>query len=238
MEDEWASDGLDEALASVCELAENSPQPLIIELSSEEAEYYDWNRQWETQNLNNGLFSERSNPSFVDDSGRMDHSSKQGQQLPAAAVSEPPGNVQTGSSEISDWRCTSGKPVELSSSVRTSSSAEASTTSGGTCDVLDSAASQHKRRILGENTASNKRLRTEDGEAKVPAKEKGMGGIAPNSVLSAGAAIQMQWRNGVFAGRSPRDLYKHCNGVVSHSQRFIHDIIPDADGRRIGQLLE
>lgn len=42
----------------------------------------------------------------------------------------------------------------------------------------------------------------------------------------------------MFAGRSPRDLYKHCNGVVSHSQRFIHDIIPDADGRGIGQLLD
>lgn len=65
MEDDWASDGLDEALVSVCNLVESDPKPLTIELSSEEAEYYDWKRDWETQNLNNELFSEQSNPSLV-----------------------------------------------------------------------------------------------------------------------------------------------------------------------------
>lgn len=237
MEDEWASDGLDEALASVCELVDDTPKPLVIELSSEESEYYDWNRKWETQNLNNGLFNDSSNPS-LGSPRRLDNSSEQGEQLPTEELPAATGNESTGSTEISDWRCSSGKPVEFSAKLRASTSTETSTSSGRPGDVPDSAPTTHKRRILGEVCSGNKRVCAANGEKEISKEEKGMGRAPSHGILSAAPIVQMHWRNGVFSGRSPRDLYQHCNGIVSHSQRFIHDVIPDPDGRRVSQLLE
>lgn len=46
------------------------------------------------------------------------------------------------------------------------------------------------------------------------------------------------WRNGVFTGRSLRELFQHTSGVVVPTHRVIHDILPDADGRGINLLLE
>lgn len=64
MDDDWAMDGLDEALASAVALAEDNTESkdLIINISLDEPDYYDWNRTCEMQNLQNGLFSESSNP--------------------------------------------------------------------------------------------------------------------------------------------------------------------------------
>lgn len=76
MDDEWASDGLDEALASAAALVEGTQTPanspkLVIEISEDEYGYYDWQRAWEMQNLHNGLNNEESRlPSDVVDIGQ------------------------------------------------------------------------------------------------------------------------------------------------------------------------
>lgn len=236
MDEAWASDGLDEALASVCDLVEGDVQPLTIELSSEEGDYYEWNRNWETQNLNNGLFSESSNPSLAD--RRMDNSGESGEHSSTRSLPAVTGGEQFTSAEVSDWRCSSGKPVEFSSDLRASATHARTTSSGSPSDVPDSAPTTHKRRVLGEIFESNKRVRATNGEKEVSKEKKGMGRTSACGILSAAPAMQMYWRNGVFSGRSSRDLYQHCNGIVSQSQRFIHDIVPDSDGRRVAQLLE
>lgn len=35
-----------------------------------------------------------------------------------------------------------------------------------------------------------------------------------------------------------RELYNHCNAVVSNTSHIIHDILPDPDGRGVDMLLE
>lgn len=42
----------------------------------------------------------------------------------------------------------------------------------------------------------------------------------------------------VFNGRSLQELYNHCNGVLSSTNRLIHDVLPDPNGRGIDLLLE
>lgn len=76
MGDEWASDGLDEALGSTAALVEGTQTPanspkLVIEISKDEDDYYDWQRAWEMQNLHSGLKNEESRlPSDVVDIGQ------------------------------------------------------------------------------------------------------------------------------------------------------------------------
>lgn len=53
---EWDSDGLDAALASVCDLVESAQ---VTPPNSPEIE---WDTAWETQNLHNGLGSEPASP--------------------------------------------------------------------------------------------------------------------------------------------------------------------------------
>lgn len=240
MEDEWASDGLDEALASVCALAEQSPPPLTIEVSSEDGDYgdyYDWNRNWETQNLQNGLFSPNSDPDLAE-GDKVDHCTQPREPVYLERVSEFSGGDDSGSTNISDFRCSSGKPLEFSSCVRRPTDFKEQATSRRTCQISDSAPVQNKRKVLGENFDCNKRLREENSEKEIPTKEETVGRIASHGLLSAHQALQVRWRNGVFSGRTYRELYAHCNGVVSNTQRFIHDVVQDTDGRRINQLLE
>lgn len=57
-------------------------------------------------------------------------------------------------------------------------------------------------------------------------------------VYSAHQTLSVRSRNGIFNGRCMRELFNHCNGVVSDTNRVIHDILPDPDGRGIDLLLE
>lgn len=195
----------------------------------------EWNPDWETQNLHNGLFTPDSDATFVDLTTGMDSPLQPGQPSPSEEDSRDRSGEST---QLSDIGLAIGEPLEFSPSLRQPTSPEAATTSGRISDISNPTSSKHERKILGELHVSNKRIREADGETQVSKAQKTMGGIAPNSILSANKALQMRWRNGVFCGWTSSDLYSHCNGILSESHRFIHDIVPDPDGSRIDQLLD
>lgn len=191
MEEEWASDGLDEALASVCELVEDKSKELTIDLS-EDSDYFDWRRDWETQNVNNGLFNDSSNPSLVGLSGGVDSDIQPGQQLPPSGLSTNCGST-IGSTDVPDCRIASGESLELSSSVRAPFTSKATTPGGRTDNIPHSAPATFKRRILAELHQSNKRFCETDGQAEIPKKEESVGRTPANRLLSAHKAVQIRW---------------------------------------------
>lgn len=87
---------------------------------------------------------------------------------------------------------------------------------------LAMSAPKKQRRILGQLALENRPIHQEDCKEKVSEKEKSVGRVAPSGVLSAHDAHSARWRNGIFNGRSLRELFNHCNGVVSDTNRIIH----------------
>lgn len=92
--------------------------------------------------------------------------------------------------------------------------------------------------MLGELHFENKSIHQKNCEEKVSEEEKSVGRVATSGILSAHHTLSVRWRNGIFNRLSMRELFNHCNGVVSDTNRVIHDILPDPDGRGIDLLLE
>lgn len=233
MDGDWESDGLDEALASVAALAEANPPPNTepyIDLCRDSSEDLNWQHSWETQNLHNGLFSTQSNE-------LLDYG-KPGQQVDFGPLSPNGSECESRPAPVSSSGASNQQLLGFSEHLRGPGVAERENTNPRGCDVPDSGPPRKQRRILGELCDENKSIHQENGEEEVSEEKEDMGGASPSGALGAAQTHSVRWRNGVFNGRSLRELFGHCNGVVSGTHRLIHDILPDPDGRRVDHLLE
>lgn len=110
--------------------------------------------------------------------------------------------------------------------------------SQSSCILLDSPPKRKRRGILEDVTNENEPVQKKDCKKEVSPQKENVGGNAENSLLLSSRTTGMHWCNGIWNGRSLRELYSHCNSIVSGTQRLIHDILPDPDGRRINMLLD
>lgn len=259
MADAWPDDGLDAALASACELAEaeeeakrllfvteaehladeeisrvinSSHSELSVDLTKDKG-YHAWQEAFETQNLQNELFSDASNPE-----NKVDVC-KPWQSLDTGSVPSTSTGRRNSESTASDISCDEGltdnKPMELSKRTRGPSATKEQDASARIGDVHDGPMPTKRQRVLGELNTENQPIHSQD--CKVP-KEEDLGRAAPSGILSASGAYSVRWRNRIFHGISMHKLFHHCNGLVSDTNHLIHDILTDVDGRRVNLLLE
>lgn len=240
MEEEWLADGLDEALASAAALAEGSQsvselkEKLVIDISSDEADYASWNRAWETQNLQNELFSDGINP---EGGAPMVSYGQPWQSLDLGSISTNDG-CEYGHSSIHSSGASNKFVLELPECIRGPGDTEKENSNSRLGDVHYGVKKTNKRRVLGELHSNNEPVHKKTRQEEVPKEKESVGQIPTGSILSAGEAFNVRWRNGVFNGRSLRELYNHCNGVLSSTNQLIHDVLSDRDGRRVDLLLE
>lgn len=213
MDDEWATDGFDEALASVAALVENEESPkLVIELSSEDNNYYDWNRNWESENLQNGLFSTASNPSLEEGKGGLVPGSQQGKLLSSEAISEHR-QCESGHSWVSNKRSPNCKFLEFPKRIRRSSPTKENAACSGTRNISECSTKGNERRSLGELHIGNQHVHQENSQAEVSKAKGAVGRIPTNGIL--------MWS---YLGHYPADL-KQLEPLESSTRNMAPEVI-------------
>lgn len=197
--EEWEDDSMDQALTSRAELLERKENTFHLKFDSDISR----NPDWQTQNLQNGLFSPSSETTFVDLSSELDSSF----QLRQPSPEEQDGrNLPGKSSEICDLGLTFGQSLELPSVLRERNNGETASTSGGSGDLSRATSSRNDRPNVGKLSSPNKRVREEDNQEEVLQEKENVGRVTTYGLLSAGKTLQLRWRNAVFFGRTSAEL--------------------------------
>lgn len=223
--DDVPDDGLDEALASTCALAEVTVvapnNETFIDLCVSSTDSYVW-KEFFTQAQRDSLGS----PSWKS----MDFAVLFGY----GKSSESTVSNVCGTSEDTIYI----RAMEVLGSLRGPGVVQGETTNPSNSDVPDALRKQNDDEFWETLQTKTSKFIRKIVKRRFQKKEETVGGIAPRSILSAAKADSVRWRNGVFHVRSLRELFQHCSGLISNSSRVIHDILPDTDGRRIAMLLE